>query len=304
MDDLREPRGGLDYPGTGPEFERWFDSELVCRLYLLRVRWRDGFVCPGCGGRRAWLTKRGLYRCAACGRQTSLLAGTIFAGSRKPLRVWFEALWQLAGEEGVSAEGLRAALGLGSYQTAWAWLHKLRRTMVMAAPELLTGIVELAAIPLSSVERGAATVLIAVEVGGGEMGRIRLARLANDGPPAIGRFVTQAVAPGARLRTTRGLCPGLTALGYRCDPVPGRARPEVELPYVWGVTWRLEEWCSATHHGAIRRRQLDFYLAEFVFRFSHRADPHGLRFYRLLEAALATAPRPARSLVGGTESTV
>jgi transposase len=90
------------------------------------VRWPDGFVCPdeACGGRRSWVTARGLDRCAACGRQTSLTAGTIFAGTRKPLRAWFEVLWRIAGEDGVSAEAVRTALSLGSYQTAWAWLHE------------------------------------------------------------------------------------------------------------------------------------------------------------------------------------
>ena len=62
----------IDVPGTHLEFEHKFESEASCRAYLERVRWPDGFVCPNpaCGGRRAWLTARGLHRCAACGRQT------------------------------------------------------------------------------------------------------------------------------------------------------------------------------------------------------------------------------------------
>ena len=309
VSDEHDRGGGLDIPSTRAEFERRFGSETACRAFLLGVRWPDGFVCPGCGGRRTWLTAHGLYRCAACGRQTSATAGTIFAGSRKPLRIWFEVLWQLAGTDGVSAGALRAALGLGSYQTAWAWLHKLRRGTTEPEGDGLSGVVELASIHLQGIEGGmerdparAVIVVIAVEVGGGKTGRIRLARLPEPGQLSIGRFASKAVVPGARLRTTRELCPGLTALGYRCDPVPGRARPQVELPYVWGVARRLEDWFIATHHGAIRRRHLDFYLAEFAFRFNHRAEPQGLRFYRLLEASLAAAPRPARSLVGGTEA--
>jgi ribosomal protein L37AE/L43A len=305
---LCEPRGGLDYPGGELEFERWFGNELVCLFNLLRVRWPDGFVCPGCGGRNAWLTARGLYRCADCGRQTAPTAGTIFAGSRKPLSVWFEALWALASAEGVSAEALREDLDLGSYQTAWAWLHKLRRTMAEPESDCLSGVVEVDVFVLLGIEGGmrrdparAVFVAIAAEVVGGETGRLRLARLPNDGPLAIGRFAAQAVAPGARLRAPRELRPGLTALGYRCDPLPERAGRYVELPYVGDVARQLEKWCSATHGSAIRARQLDFYLAEFAFRFNHRAEPHGLRFYRLLAAALASGPRPARSLVGGTE---
>jgi Transposase zinc-ribbon domain len=114
--DEREPIEGIDVPRTQLEFETLFGSEAACRAYLERVRWPDGFVCPdqGCGGQHAWLTARGLHRCAACGRQTSATAGTIFAGTRKPLRAWFEVLWRIAGRDGVNAETLRTALGLGS----------------------------------------------------------------------------------------------------------------------------------------------------------------------------------------------
>ncbi|MGA2513425.1 MAG: IS1595 family transposase [Candidatus Limnocylindrales bacterium] len=289
MSDERERRGGIDYPVSRAEFERRFGSEAPCRTYLERVRWPEGFVCPGCGGRRNWLTGRGLYRCAACARGSSVTAGTIFAGSRKPLRLWFEALWALAGDDGVSAEAVRVDLGLGSYQTAWAWLHKLRRTMTDPAPERLAGTVELASIPLWSVERGAATVAIAAEVGRGETGRIRISRLPDDRPAAIERFAAQAVAAGATLRTYRRY--------------PETAFPfETGLPEFERVASRLKEWCTQTHSGAIRARQLDFYLAEFAFRYNHRAEPQGLRFYRLLQGALAAAPMAARSLVGGTEA--
>src|ERR1035437_7345256 len=140
---------GIEVPGTRLEFENQFGSETACRAYLERVRWPDGFVCPddACGGRRSWVTARGLYRCAACGRQISVTAGTIFAGTRKPLRAWFEVLWLMTGKDGVSAEALQTALGLGSYQTAWVWLHKVRRAMALVAPECLTGIVELDVFP-------------------------------------------------------------------------------------------------------------------------------------------------------------
>jgi len=106
----------IDAPDTSVEFETMFGTEAACRAYLERMRWPDGFACPNpaCGGRRAWLTARGLHRCAACGRQTSATAGTVFAGTRKPLRDWFEVLWSVASEDGVSAEAVRIALGLGS----------------------------------------------------------------------------------------------------------------------------------------------------------------------------------------------
>ena len=74
----------------------------------------------------------GAAQCVVCRRETSVTAGTIFHGSRLPLGSWFAAIWYLVNQkQGVSALGLQRVLGFGSYQTAWAWLHKLRRAMVL-----------------------------------------------------------------------------------------------------------------------------------------------------------------------------
>lgn len=83
----RSPVPGVDYPRTLVEFEEWFSSEEACVEYLRRLRWGDGFRCPACGGEKTWPTGRGQLRCAACQRQTSPIAGTIFQGTRAPLRV-------------------------------------------------------------------------------------------------------------------------------------------------------------------------------------------------------------------------
>ena len=134
------PRAGVDFPGTWQAFESWFPDDDSCRQFLARVRWPDGFVCPGCAGRDAWLTGRGLWMCRSCGRQTSVTAGTIFHRSRYPLRVWFAAMWFVCAQKnGVSALGLQRVLGFGSYETAWAWMHKLRRAMVRPDRDLLGG---------------------------------------------------------------------------------------------------------------------------------------------------------------------
>ena len=125
------PVGGVDYPRTMQEFDEWFSDEAACAAYLLRLRWPGGFICPSCGAAKGWLTARQQIRCAECQRQTSVTAGTIFEGTRKPLRIWFLAVWHVTNQKfGGNALGLQRVLGLGSYQTAWSWLHKLRRAMV------------------------------------------------------------------------------------------------------------------------------------------------------------------------------
>jgi hypothetical protein len=106
-----------DYPHDLVEFEARFSTEEACRDYLLRLRWPDGFRCPGCGHERAWPVRKVWLKCARCGRQTSATAGTIFQDTRKPLRLWFRAMWHITSQKnGASALGLQRVLGLGSYK--------------------------------------------------------------------------------------------------------------------------------------------------------------------------------------------
>jgi hypothetical protein len=115
---------GEPYPTTWQEFESWFAIEQRCRAFLEHVRWPDGFVCPKCSRAGGWRTSRGLWMCGACGHQGSVTAGTIFQRSRLPLRSWFSAVWFVCAQKnGVSALGLQRVLGLGSYETARAWLR-------------------------------------------------------------------------------------------------------------------------------------------------------------------------------------
>ena len=102
-----------DYPETLMEFETRFSSQEACEEYLIQMRWPEGFVCPVCGGRKAWRTGRLLFHCAACGRQISVTAGTIFQGTRKPLPMWFRAMWWVTSQKnGASAKGLQQSPGL------------------------------------------------------------------------------------------------------------------------------------------------------------------------------------------------
>jgi hypothetical protein len=134
----------VEYPSDWHELVAWFPDNGACLRYLERLRWSDGFTCRFCGtvGGGWWQMADGLRRCAACRAETSVTAGTIFAGTRTPLVSWFAAWYVVNQKQGVSALGLQRVLGLGSYQTAWAWLQKLRRAMVLSGRELLSGAVE------------------------------------------------------------------------------------------------------------------------------------------------------------------
>ncbi|MEO7125564.1 MAG: IS1595 family transposase, partial [Nakamurella sp.] len=151
------PVGGVDYPETFQDLLAWFRDDNACLAYLARLRWPDGFVCPVCGSGHSWQTAKARRMCAERGRQTSVTAGTIFHRTRTPLSTWFAAVWFVTSQKnGVSAQGLQRVLGFGSYDTAWAWLHKLRRTMVRPDRDLLSGTVELGEVFIGNETRGRA----------------------------------------------------------------------------------------------------------------------------------------------------
>jgi len=144
-----------DYPRNLKEFDVRFRSEEACREYLLQLRWPDGFRCPRCGCRESSPVRAVLLRCRDCRHQTSVTAGTIFQDTRTSLRLWFQAIWWVVSQKnGVSALGLQRVLGLKSYETAWTWLHKLRRAMVRPGRDLLTGRVEVDECYLGGLEEG------------------------------------------------------------------------------------------------------------------------------------------------------
>jgi len=313
------PVAGRDYPRTLPEFQRFFGDEQACLAYLERLRWPDGFRCPACGGAEAWKTNRGLWVCRGCERQSSVTAGTIFASTRTPLSQWFAAIWQLvAQKQGMSALGLKRLMGLGSYETAWAHLHKLRRAMVRPGRDLLSGLVEVEEGYVGGREVGMAgrqsedksPVVVAVEARSGSRreiaGRVRLSRVEPLSKPGLEAFICEAIEPGSEVRTDGwNVYRGLPRLGYRHAPinVSRSGKPaSASMPHVHRVLALLKRWLLGTHQGSVKPHQLDYYLDEFTFRFNRRHSRYpGLLFYRLLQEAVATEPLPLKAIVGGAQ---
>jgi len=297
-----------DFPRTLLELERRFDTDQACRDYLFALRWPEGFICPRCGGNQTWPMKRGLHLCRRCRHQVSVTAGTIFQDTRLPLTLWFRAMWQVTSQKnGVSALGLQRVLGVGSYQTAWAWLHKLRRAMVRPGRDRLQGRVEVDETYWGAAEAGVvgrlthskALVIVAAQEDGRRIGRIRLARIPDLSKKSLHGFIAQSVEPGSVVRTD-GLRAYLGLGGYRHEPVvvgSGLGSTEL-LPRVHHVISLLKRWLMGTHHGAVRPEHLDYYLDEFVFRFNRRTSAsRGKLFFRLVQQAVQVDPQPYRQLI-------
>jgi hypothetical protein len=299
------PVAGTDYPRSRSEFEEFFPDEDACAAYLERLSWPDGFVCPACGTvGEPWRGSRRRLVCRSCQHQTSVTAGTLFQGTRTPLTHWFEAAWLIAtAERGVSARHLQHHLGLASYETAWAMLHRYRRAMVRSGRPRLSGTVEVTTAAFGG--RLAATVAVAVEErDGGEPGRVRMQRVAGTSPDDLAAFTVWSVEPGALVRTGRPEAAGLlTEGGYRTPPPGDDGWSRAGLARADDVVARLRRWLDATHSAAVSPDQLDWYLDEFTFRFNRRRATHrGLPFYRLLEEAVVTPPLPYRSVTAPPRS--
>jgi transposase-like protein len=307
----------IDYPRTFSEFLAHFDTEDACRDYLEAIRWRDGFVCPRCGVLGDfWRMTDGLLRCRACRARTSVTAGTVFDKTRYPLQTWFHVMWHVVGQKnGVSALGLQREIGFGSYQTAWAWMHKLRRAMVNPHRDMLGG-------PGTTVEvdetfvggvttraaggrsiHGKAIVGIAAQSRRSGVAKIRLQRLPNTQRDTLTEFVLDHVARGSKVHTDAW--GGYADIGrYKYEHVitnmssADALSAHVTMPAAHRVASLLKRWLLGTHQGGMSREQLDYYLDEFVFRFNRRsARSRGLLFYRLCEGAVATEPQPYKTLL-------
>jgi transposase-like protein/ribosomal protein L37AE/L43A len=301
-----------DYPRTLTEFEARFATEEACRAYLSQLRWPDGFVCPRCGGRESWTMNRGLWLCRRCRRQVSVTAGTIFQSGHLPLALWFRAMWYVTSQKnGASALGIQRILGLGSYETAWTWLHKLRRAMIRPGRERLCGLVEVDETYLGGLEEGQpgrpgtgkkALIVVAAEEVGRGIGRVRLRRIRDASAVSLCPFVQDAVETGSKVRTDGWVgYDGLAAMGYRHKVsiiARSKKRADQLLPHVHRVASLLKRWLLGTHQGAVSHDHLDYYLDEFTFRFNRRtSSSRGKLFYRLVQQAVQVAPQPYSVIV-------
>lgn len=299
------------------EFQKAFADEADCAAFLFKRRWPDGFVCPACGKSRAVTLKSRprLLECLDCGRQTSVTAGTMMHRSKLALTIWFWAAHLMATHSnGMSALQLEDQLGV-AYRTAWLLAQKLRRSMIDPNREPLEGVVEVdqAEIPyregdtlFESGNAGKILIAGAVEVierdtnkakprrKGGKYvdtrsGRLRLAVIVDNSANSIEAFVRASVKPGATLLTDGHASYAGLSGDYRHDPrVVGKMAANVVLPWIHRVFALAKRWALGTYHG-LRRKHVDTYLNEFVFRYNRRFYRH-VSFETILGIAASHEP--------------
>ena len=276
--DIQEmPVSGRDYPRTWEQFLDWFADNDACIEYLEGIRWPDGFSCPQCGVvDEPYRTSRGRLVCRDCRHQCTVTAGTIFDKTRTSLRSWLAAVWYITNQkQGVTALGLQRVLGLGSYQTAWTMLHRLRRAMIRPGRERLSGVVEVDECFVGHTPRqqkpvkkkgkktvkqqdsGNTVIAVAVEIKLTKgFGRIRLSRIAAPSQVALMPFIKDSIEPGSIVHTDGSAAYRLLSKnGYRRmkTVMHGNEKPaHVSMPGVHRVASLLKRWLLGTHQGAIR----------------------------------------------------
>lgn len=301
-----------NYPENHQEFLQWFRSDADCWDYLFKLRWPNGFICPSCLQQKGWRNCRNLMHCSNCAHQTSVTASTIFQGTRKPLLLWFNVIWSVMVQKtGCSAKNLQEAMGFGSYETAWAWLHKLRRAMVRQGREKLKGIVEVDETYIGGAEkasgkRGRATltktlVVVATECLGRKIGRVRFRCITNASAEELIPFIHDNIEMGSTVITDgwEGYSSLENGTGYIHEKkvISGSGKKAHELlPHVHMVDALVKKWINGTHQGAILPKHLPYYLDEYAFRFNRKLSTHrGMLFYRLIQQSLATHAKPIKT---------
>jgi transposase-like protein len=289
----------MENPATLPELFEQFPDEESCWAYLKRARWPQGFVCPRCQKRRAsFVESRRLWQCRSCRHQVSVTAGTVFHGTRVPLRKWFLAIFFLARhKQGISALQLQRDLGLGSYETAWTMLHKLRSALARRSGQLLKGLVEadeaFVGGPRSGGKRGRGApnktmLAVLVERREHSAGAAFLAVVPDGSFESLGPTMRGAIEGANTTLLTdghRGYQPLRShGVDHEAEVQGTPERAGEILPWAHTIISNLKAWLLGTFRG-VSPKHLPRYLLEFTYRLNRRGIADRLFFYLTRRAA-------------------
>jgi len=311
------PNGHRASFSSAIQFSQAFNTDEKCLQYLVNLKWGSkGWLCPKCGNNEySFITTRYLIKCKKCHYQGSFIANTIMRKTRKSLVLWFHAIWFIATHKmGISAVELKRHLGLKSYQTAWAWLHKimlimveknrgkLRREVEVDEGYIFTGKKKKKGRGLKGTKKK--LVICAVECVPGRKehfqasGKARLRSITGATSKNLEAFVKDHVEKGATVHTDGWAAYlGLSSIGFHHVPhFPETPKDSsLELPRVHRIFSNLKVWLKNTHK-YVSGKHLQNYLNEFIFRFDLRWNPLDAFNYVLYNAVLEQ-PRIYRQFV-------
>ena len=112
-------------------FSAHFGTEESCRNHFKTERDKVGIVCSRCGQtEHYWIKSRWSYECKSCHHRTSLRSGTVMESSNLSFLVWYKTIFLLsATKKGFSSKEIQKQLGLKRYEPVWSMVHKIRKAM-------------------------------------------------------------------------------------------------------------------------------------------------------------------------------
>jgi transposase-like protein len=295
-----------------PSFRERFGDEATCRQALFELRWRDGLICPACGGRSfCALRTRQVFQCNRCKKQLRLTAGTVFDNTKLPLTTWFLGIYHLTQSKGgISSIELGRRLGV-KQPTAWLMKHKLMRVMAEreARKPKLAGRIELDDSYLGGERSGG-------KRGRGAAGKTPLIAAVETTAERKPRRVRLTVVKGFRKKEVeklakRDFMPGSNVIsdGLSCWPAVERAgcmhfpmrtgsgrQASRWKPFAWVNTLlgNVKTALAGTYHH-VSAKHAPSYLASFAYRFNRRHQLDSI-VDRLAWAAARTAPHTYRTI--------
>ena len=310
------------------EFQNEFPDNEACAKHIAAQRWPNGFVCSRCGSKEAWyLSNRNLFDCKACRFQTSIIAGTIFHGTRTPLVKWYWMIYHMAMDKvGVSIAEMQRLLDIKEYRTAWLMAHKIRKAMAdRDAQYSLAGLVEMddSFFGPKGTKRGRgserkSTVLCAVSLyrdrqGDEHPGFAHMQVVDNASTKTIEDFL-ERLGSGPATKEGKDLLEAIRTDGWRSY---GKAAKSTDLghykvilrdpkaagkllPWVHRVISNAKAVIRGSHRG-VSEKHLQAYLTEICYRFNRRFWEKEL-FDRLVKACISTETITHAQLVSGKKS--
>lgn len=296
---MNQPKKHLQiHQMTIGQFEKLFPDETACRTYLQVNRWPDGVVrCPRCGTHKVYAVPSREHhwqckQCAADGYRFSVLVGTIFENTNKPLRQWFQVMhMMLASKKGISALQIYRVMGFGSYNTAWMMCSKIRAALGHAEFKQLIGYVEVDETFVGGKAKnkhkgpggrggmggtggtGKAIVIGAVKRKGNVIARV----IANTSKETLDAFIRYAVSDRVSLISTdehrgymhlrRSFPHGVVRHGHG-QYVHGAIHTNT-IEGFWSI---VKRGIVGTFH-KVSRKYLPLYVNEFEFRYNNRNNP-------------------------------
>lgn len=263
------------------KFNRHFQSDKECYLYLSEIKWSSGdYKCKRCGNTKCGKGKKPYSRrCTRCNYDESPTAGTMFDKCKFSLLIAFHIAFKISTKKkGMSSEELSEEFEIRQ-KTCWAFKWKVQQAMQSSGRYPLTGVVHVDEFYVGGEEEGGKRgrgkgkkrlVIVALEIAKGGFGRAYAAAINDASSESFKPFFEKYIQKDAEVVTDEwtGYIP-LKSAYKNLKQIPsnkGKSFPELHIHIM-----NIKSWLRGIHHKCSEER-LQGYLDEYHFRFNRRSN--------------------------------